>query len=688
MKRLKAWRSGVGLILLFWVAGLIAYYFVIHRPWEDSSPAAIGRSLLNCVAVVAIIALGGGIGRRWCAGSGWDQAMAELHPFEKAALQAALGLGIIALLVLAVGILGGAQRWSGWLALGLGLLMLHDPVWGWLNELGNSFTVTRSGSSYYTGWLAGVFIGLVLIVRLLQALAPPVAWDSLAYHLQVPQHYLQAGRIAFYPENLYSGFPQTAEMNYLWAMALGTSAAGGVMSWAVGVLGLLGLEGFSRRLWGEQVAWLAPAFLLTGNSLSRALGSAYVDSWLILFGLGVIVAFERYAVVGQKGWLVIGGVFTGFAIGTKYTAAVLCPAWLGAIIWHYWGEGSNRRLSRNHRLQNWLAVNSIFLFTAGFACLPWFVRNALWSGNPFYPATIFIDRFDPWQQTFIPGAAAPRPFWWDLLLPLEATLFGLEKGVILGKPAFDANIGPLLLAFLPGIWLGWRSYAAAQQQICRLLLAAGITLWVSWAFMARLANELIFTRHYYGLFPAFAVLAVGGYLAFSGLHLGVVRLGRLATTLVLMTLLLSAATELKEFVKADPLPVLTGQRSAEEHLTQQLGWHYLALHSLSQFSAQRVLLLWEPRSLYCTVECLPDATLRNWWFLRKSYGSAANIAHGLQEAGIAAVLVHQSGAALLQEQGAIYQDDDWQEFDQLMSQYFRPIAHFGQVYTLYELRLP
>lgn len=683
MKRLTDWRSLLGLGIVFWSAVNVAAYFVVHRPWGSEGLPAIGRCLLDGYIAATVMALTAGLGRSILSRAGWDGSLAELHPLERVALQAALGLGVSALLILGVGLLGGVQHWLAWLALGLGVVALNKSVWEWLREL---YLSVGAATQRLSGlqWLAAGFFGLVTFIHLLQALAPPIAWDSLAYHLQLPRHYLQTGRIVFYPQNLYSGFPQTAEMNYLWAMTAGSPAAAGVLGWAVGLLGLLGLEGFSRRLWGEQAAWLAPAFLLTGSSLSRALSSAYVDSWLILFGLGALIGLERYSAAGQRNWLFLAGGMAGLAAATKYTAGVLCLAWMGAIAWRNW-----KFVKLRDRLRTFLVDSSLFLLTAGLLCVPWLTRNFIWSGNLFYPAALSNASLDPWWQLFLPGTPEPRSFWRDLLLPLEATWYGVEKGAVAGKPPYDANIGPLLLAFLPGLGVGWRRWSPAQQRVTGLLLAAGGATWMIWAGLAHRAHELIFTRHYYALFPALAFLAVGGYLALSDLSLGAVRPGRLAAAILALALLLSAVHEVNRLAEADPLPVLLGKQSEADYLTQRLGWHFPALQATAEVpSAKLTLLLWEPRAFYCAGNCLPDATLRNWWYLRRTYGSAANITAALRQSGIDALLVHEAGAALLREQGTLYQGEDWGEFELLKENYLQPLARFGEAYTLYGWRTP
>src|SRR3990170_4171559 len=95
--------------------------------------------------------------------------------------------------------------------------------------------------------------------RSIQALAPPLAWDALVYHLELPRQYLSAGRIVFVESNLFVGFPQLAEMLYTWAMALRSGQTAAVLGWIVGLLALLGTAGAAIRLYGPAGGGGGPA---------------------------------------------------------------------------------------------------------------------------------------------------------------------------------------------------------------------------------------------------------------------------------------------------------------------------------------------------------------------------------------------------------------------------------------------
>ena len=200
-KRRKGNLAIFGVVLFsLWVAFVIAFYYVIHKPWWNQLSLAPFAMLLNIGLALAMVSLSGGVGR-WVL-----HKMDEAHPLERIVLQAALGLGILGVAVMVLGFVGLISTWIAWLGLIVGLVLLRRDVIGWLSDF--SALRVAHGEVNRLGQWALVFSSLLFGMNLLRALAPPLKWDSLVYHLQVPAQYVSAGRIFYYPENLYAGFPQ------------------------------------------------------------------------------------------------------------------------------------------------------------------------------------------------------------------------------------------------------------------------------------------------------------------------------------------------------------------------------------------------------------------------------------------------------------------------------------------------
>ena len=102
---------------------------------------------------------------------------------------------------------------------------------------------------------------------------------------------------------------------------------------------------------------------------------AYIDLGWALFEVMAVVSFVEWRRGGDRTWLVGAGLFAGMAMGSKYlavtgfgllTAAVgLCTIRAG------WRKTMTAVLS--------------FTVPAVLLALPWYLKNAVWFGNPIFP---------------------------------------------------------------------------------------------------------------------------------------------------------------------------------------------------------------------------------------------------------------------------------------------------------------
>ena len=95
-------------------------------------------------------------------------------------------------------------------------------------------------------WPAIAFVAIVLLGSLL----PPWDFDVREYHLQVPKEWLQQGRIAFLPHNVYGNMPLAAEMH-------GAAGHGPLAGRARLVLRGAGREGGDRGVFDDHGVGLA-----------------------------------------------------------------------------------------------------------------------------------------------------------------------------------------------------------------------------------------------------------------------------------------------------------------------------------------------------------------------------------------------------------------------------------------------
>ena len=661
------WLALAGWVTFLWLAALVAGYYVIHKPMSPGLAFNLVRLAWQVGIALAIISVAGGIGRRFL-------SKISLHPLAALALQAGFGFGLLSLAMLAAGYAGLSKPlFTGLGLLVLGVLFWRDILSWWRNwrALG-----TLWQSSDWFGRSVGGLVLLILGFTLLTALAPPLKFDALVYHLALPRHYLLAGRMVYVPQIMFWGMPQTAEMLYTWAMSLGGEPAAVVLGWLVGLVALLGLLGLTIDRLGVGPAWASLAALICGFTLSTGLAWGYNDWWVLLFGLGFLISLSLWLEGHSTGLLALAGLFAGIALSTKYTAGILLICGGVVILWNWKSLGPGFR-----------PLKSLFQFglPAVLVFVPWLLKNWLATGNPFYPIVFPAGAMSSLRLALYQGGEVWGNWLDFVLLPVRSTLMGIEGG-----PGYNASIGPLLVSLGLAAVLSWPALDERQRLLVRISTLVTLTGFLVWMVAGRFSSYLLQPRLYLSFFSALAVLAGAGYAGFSRFNLSGVRLGRVAGFLVLLVLGLNTFETGLQAIKQGAAKAVLGLSTPDQYLADNLGWFGPAMQSLDKLPAgSRVLMLWEARSLYCLPVCEPDEVIDRW--LRDLYEGRAStpaspeeILQSWKETGYTHLLFHKLGADFIRSQSPGNQAGDWQALEALLRR-LHLVQNFGDTYLLYRI---
>ncbi|HLF90169.1 MAG TPA: hypothetical protein VI451_14580 [Anaerolineales bacterium] len=644
---------------ILWLAVVTGFYYLTHKPFTLEIARSLSLAAWRIAIAGAILSVAGGLGRRILPQPG-------KAPLFWLSAHAALGLGILGTGILLTGLTFGFNRWFfGILLVALIILLYRDIVNWWV--LWRDFP-----KLWHLGGRLGRIIGLGCILLLgfplLTALAPPFMFDALVYHLTLPKVYLSAGRIDYQPWLIFWGMPQMIEMLFTWAISLGGIETASILNWGIGVLTLVGLVSWTASRISPRAGWVAAASLLSGFSLVISLGWGYVEWLMMLFGLVTLILLDMWSTGNERKFLLLTGLCTGFAIGTKYTAGVLAICGMGVIFWHF------RRVWQNGAIEILWFVFPIFL-----AVIPWLIKNYLFTDNPFYPLLFPAGamnevRLEIYQNQLVFGD------WRDaVFLPWQATMFGVHGG-----DGYSISMGPLLLGFSALGWVGWQK---RQKMAKRTLAVAAIFTIIGivfWAISGRLTFYAIQTRMHMAIFPAIAILSGAGFEGLEWIKLPGVRFGRLAAVVLLLVFGFNLLEVSEYSLRQDALQHLLGLSKPEEYLNGNLGMTNLAFKAINELPEDaRVLTLWEPRSLYCTPRCIPDEIVDRWLADRAEYGTSDAILASWRAAGYTHVMVYHTGVNFYWDD-PLYQIEDWQTLTDLLASL--PVqTDLNQIYTLYAL---
>jgi 4-amino-4-deoxy-L-arabinose transferase-like glycosyltransferase len=651
--------------IIFWILFVLGGYYYFHKPVNIEMIAPPVSALVDLVFVCGFTGLAGGLGRLLLKAE-------DIPPLERAALQFSVGAGGFSLLWLILGVLGLYHLSLGGLVFVIAFALLWKPALAWYR----SFAVLRQAWEQAGGLAKGLAIlgGVLVMYQLLIALAPPVKWDALAYHLQLPRQYLAAGRLVFIPENPYWGHPQLVEMLYTFAMSFHRAETAALLGWSAGVIFLLGLMGFTnnqlRQLKGEELVcsssagWMAMTAVLAGYTFRYLLGWSYTDLFSALFGLAALIAFFYWLDTARPAWLLWAGVACGLALGTKWTAGVLALGiFTAALVFRKQGQLA---------LKTWLLAGIL----AFLVIVPWLSKNWIATGSPFYPYMIGTTWFDSARLASANLPPESIDWWQHLLLPISTTWAGVDSAA-----GFSTDLGPLLLLFAaPGFWLYRRSPKIQTFAILLGFTALGLGV-------ASLRYEhLIQTRLYFATLACLAVPAGWGWDWLQSQVIQGVRLRRILSAAALLVMGLLFWQDTYFIGQITPGRVSLGTQTRQAYLENNVGYHIRAAQTLKALPAgSRILMLWEPRGYYTPLNTQADLWIDRWRTDQRELGTAPAILARWKNQGFTHLLVYQPGIELIRPQPGQAPSENWTALQDLLGM-LPSSSSIGDNYELYQLR--
>jgi len=402
------------------------------------------------------------------------------------------------------------------------------------------------------------------VVDAFLAMAPLTGSDAMLYHFTAPM--LEVGRrwepLYWLTFSFYTGL---GHILIQLGMTLGSDRISTGLIYLAGLMTAGGLFVLTRRIASEGWAWLAVlTFLLTPMVYWQMGTSGCPDIWMAFYTTLVVLAAGRGIEGGGQNWWCLAGIFAGAVAGVKYTAWSVPAALVVCCL------VTTRSLWRS-------VACGVCSLVAGILPL---VRNAWWSGDPFFP---FLSRWlnpqqfnsyaldtvlanlHPTDTDRTPLGLLKYPF----VFPLKWNAYG----------GFGHSWGPLVLAFSPLLVFSVRK---------KPLSMAATSVWA----VVLLTNELTAQQPRY-LLAAFPLALA---LVFAGAAEAFQREWRLVRVAVIVSLLsfLTFGVCSEALYARDFLPVAVGMEKREAFL-QRMAPDYPAVafinHSLDRTEGRVMVLL-------------------------------------------------------------------------------------------------
>lgn len=281
----------------------------------------------------------------------------------------------------AVLVIAAAAGLAAWLAGGPRLAPKAD-----LRAVARAFVAAASSQGAIVLVLA--LIGLLFAVQR-AAQIPPLAWDSVTYHLAFAARFVQTGSLVTmngpFAMDRYDHFPKNGETVAAWMMLpFHGDLFVGFMNVTFVVFGWLATYTVGREIGlDRRDAALAATATCTSPFLYAFITTQNPDVLVFAVLTSAIVFALRYSSDGpvQDAWLACTAA--GIAVGAKYTAVPMAAMVLGALAL----TAFTRRIEAG-TTGRW--VSGVLVGVAIVTALGsrQYVVNAISVGNPLYPMTV------------------------------------------------------------------------------------------------------------------------------------------------------------------------------------------------------------------------------------------------------------------------------------------------------------
>lgn len=657
IRHLKWW----GALTLLAVLGF-AHARTVALGWDYVGPLIVLDHVFDIIAVLVLAAICAGVGRLALRRLGAD----PLRPIDSLLFSVVAGTALVATLFLLLGTVGLLHSW----VVALSLAALVAVSWSELRQLPrlavDAFLAPwrESEDPVFLALALGV-TGAALAFMVVFAVAPPVDWDGLMYHLDLPAEYLEAGRIFLPADNLHVSHVGVIHMLFIPLLAVSSSSGPAVLNVLFALLLGLAMYAFCSRLLSVRTGHLASGLVWGTTTVLFVAISPRIDVGLALFlflaQYALIVAVtERQSDTGR--FYFLAALASGVAIGTKLSAVPYALALAPLAVWAAARRGRSAAG----------AARALFAFgaVALAAALPWLAKNWLLMGSPLYP--FFSDpRLPPWLATLFGGTGWPAQvdpsvtqLVWEFREPfnLRDAFFFPGRLTIEGEGKYYF-LNPALLA-LP---------------LTVLYLRQRAVIWMVFPALIYLALVLVVQpspnlRYLLPAIPPLTIAVVYAVLRAGQRLLSVATLRVLIVALTLIALTPSGIGAGWRIANSRALAHFVGIASASEYIASWLGSAYVNVVKLTEETLDgdsRVLMLFEARGYYFDTPVIQDNTSDNWPLLAAALSPEACLPGAI---GVTHVLVGIGSLRYYAFTGGLNPERiRWNEFRALADRCLEPV---------------
>lgn len=510
--------------------------------------------------------------------------------------------------------------------------------------------------------LGFLILGL-LVVIFAMASVPPVSRDALTHHLAVPKIWLKKGLFTELPTIPFSYYPMNLDLLYLIPLSFGNDIVPKYIHGAFAIFTALLIYRQLKKRLDTGFALLGALFFLSIPVIVKLSVTVYVDLGLIFFSTAALFALLEWMENGYRvKEILLAGFCSGLALGTKYNGLItffLLTCFVPFLYLRKFDDKLVRKMiSTQAYAVGWMAL---FIIVSIVIYSPWMARNAVLTGNPFYPlynGFFKTDRMQsndlkigsqtndtdfklkqkktPWKNFATRKLVYKERLWQIGLIPLRIFFEGEDDN----PKHFDGKLSPFLLLLpllllVPGIGI--------DRQLsleCVIYIIFSITYLIIVFFKVDMR-----TRWIGPIIPPMVMLSMIGLHRFQrwGVKLRSVRNVKISKVIVGIViggmLVFNVNYIYALYNKIDPLNFITGKVNRGNYIAK-FRPEYELMHFINQHLDDRASILGlfiGNRIYYCNREI--QTNVKEFKKSVNSSDSAEQIQTNLLDAGITHILL-------------------------------------------------
>jgi hypothetical protein len=337
----------------------------------------IFKHVLDIFSVGLLVWIGAGVGRLVL----FHTKMLPDEPIDALLFSIAVGFGVIGNMLLLLGLTAVLCRFAVFF-LFLFLIGLAGHQGPHISSLirGTIKILIPPAEDFRFSFFCLALFSLGAIFLLIFAMAPPVDWDSLMYHLPLPATFIKENRIFLPADNQHAAFIGLVHMLYIPILQIGSISGPALLSGFVALMLGLSVYAMAYRFFDQNTAFISLVMLWGTSTILLVAITPRVDVtlcfYLFLAHYALMTALYSDSKSKYK-YFYLSAVFLGLSFGIKYGGLIYAVC-LSPLAVYVAFKNSNGLLNLSKKIL-------IFGFTFLILVLPWLAKNWFLFEAPLYP---------------------------------------------------------------------------------------------------------------------------------------------------------------------------------------------------------------------------------------------------------------------------------------------------------------